>query len=167
MVPDDMAPGDYYQGLLIVIGLILLASIVVRSRVLVGGLVLSTALLANWTTGVFVPRLSAHKTMKNLTQSWKDNATSGEPICFYGDMKHGIFFYTDYEIERMRNREAFEDFMNPERRAFCIVERDKLRMLMTSYRKKYDQKSLEQVDESHFGYVLLSNQKLVSDKGDD
>ncbi len=163
-VPQNLWPGPYFELLLFAIGACILASVVLRSRILLGGLVLSATLLANYATGTFIPSLSRHKTMKNLGETWKKYSSNGDPpICFYGDMKHGIFFYTDYQIQRMGKRTRFADFVAPENRAFCIVERDTLKTLQQQHRRAHPGSELTIVDSTHFQYVLISNFKVNRD----
>ena len=96
--------------------------------------------------------------MKNLGETWKKHSPNGDPpICFYGDMKHGIFFYTDYQIQRMSKRIRFAAFMAPENRAFCIVERGTLSTLQQQHRQTYPGSDLTIADDTHFQYVLISN----------
>ena len=157
-VPDNLFPGTYFHGLLLLAGACILASVVVRSRILVGGLVLSATLLANYSSATFIPSLTRHKTMKHLCETWKEHAPQGDPpICFYGDMKHGIYFYTDYRIQRMSSRRRFGAFLAPENRGFCIVERDTLKTLQQEHRRRHPGQELRIVDNTHFQYVLISN----------
>ena len=136
----------------------MLASVLVRSRILVGGLALAATLLAHYSTNTFIPSLTRHKTMKNLCETWKAHSPSGDPpICFYGDMKHGIFFYTDYQIQRLSSRKKFSAFMDPQDRAFCIVERDNLSTLRKEHRRAHPGSDLVVADSTHFQYVLVRN----------
>ncbi len=157
-VPESLAPGPVYKGLLVGIGACLGASILVRSRLLLGGLLVAATLLAHHNTATFVPALSPHKTMKHLCESWKRLAPGGAaPIGFFGDLKHGVFFYTEQRIETLGSRQRFQEFMNPARPAFCIVERESLPALQNSYRALHRGQELSVVDKTHFQYVLISN----------
>ena len=157
-VPDALAPGRYLEGLAIAAGVALFASIIVRSRWLVAALVASAALMANHYTSTFIPALSVHKTMKNLTDTWKRSAPNGEPpLCFFGDTKHGIFYYTDSKVRRIGTRESFEEFMDPAKHVFCIVERDSFKTLQRNHRMRYSASDLYVADDSHFDYVLIQN----------
>ena len=157
-VPDDLLPGAYFTTLVFVAGACMLASVVVRSRILLGGLVLAAALLANYSTNWLIPNLTEHKSMKKLCETWKQHAPNGDPpICFYGDLKHGIFFYTDYRIQRMSKRRQFAEFVAPEHRAFCIVGRKNFSTLQQQYRQAHPDSELRVVDGTHFQYVLISN----------
>jgi 4-amino-4-deoxy-L-arabinose transferase-like glycosyltransferase len=157
-VPAELAAGPYYRGLLAFAGACLLASIIVRSRVLVAGLVVAATLMASYSAAHLIPAVSKHKTMKHLCETWKEEARDGEaPICFFGDMKHGIFFYTEHRIQRMRNREGLLDFVDPERRAYCIVERNTLESLQQGHRTRHRGGELVIADNSHFRYVLIRN----------
>jgi 4-amino-4-deoxy-L-arabinose transferase-like glycosyltransferase len=157
-VPAALAPGAYWQGLLVFAGACLILSILVRSRILVGGLILAATLFAHHNTSVFIPELSRHKTMKHLCETWKDRAPDGTPpIGFFGDMKHGIFFYTEYRVRVLTTRTEFQEFSNPEREVFCIIERDSFSTLQTNHRRAYSGGKLHVVDDSHFKYMLISN----------
>lgn len=154
-VPEGLAFSAYYQALLAAVGLLLLSSAVVRPRIPVGALVVCSVLMANYANATFIPALTRHKTMKNLCETWKAQARNGEPIGFYGDVKHGIFFYTDYTVEHLQSRAEFLEFMNPVRPAFCVVERTKIQPLELEFREKYPGHMLRIVDDSHFKYALL------------
>jgi len=161
-VPPNLQPGDYYQGLLIFAGVCLFTSILVRSRWLLAGLVAAAALMGNYSSSTFIPALTQHKTMKNLCETWKAKAPDGDPpICFFGDTKHGVYFYTEYRIQRQSNREKFFEFMNPESPAYCIVERETLSALSQSFRARHRGNELGIVDNSHFKYVLIRNSKYA------
>jgi hypothetical protein len=38
--------------------------------------------------------------MKNMAETWRAYEPDA-PICFYGDLKHGIYFYTDFTVDRL------------------------------------------------------------------
>jgi hypothetical protein len=157
-VPEALAPGTYYEGLVIAAGVCLFASIVARSRILLAGLMASAVLMANYSTAIFIPELSRHKTMKSMCETWKEAAPDGDPpICFYGDMKHGIFFYTEHRIQKMDSRQDFQTFMDPAKPAYCIVERATLNNLKLSHRTRHPGAKLEIADGSHFKYLLIRN----------
>jgi len=133
-------------------------SVLIRSRLLLAGLVACAVTMACYHTAYLIPSLSPHKTMKNLCETWKTHAPDGDPpLCFFGDQKHGVYFYTEQRIQRMRTRDKFEEFINPERQAFCIVERESLPSLQQNHRALYRGTSLRMIDQSHFRYVLISN----------
>ena len=155
-----MEPGAYYEGLVVLAGACLFASILVRSRLLLAGLVVSATLMGHYASSSFIPELSTHKTMKNLCDTWKKEAPGGDPpICLFGSMKHGVFFYTENRIEKLRTRADFQEYMNPERRAYCIVQRETLTALQQSHRIRHPGGELPVVDNSHFKYVLIRNFK--------
>ena len=154
-VPDGMGLGDIWYALLVAVGVIMLLSIAARSRILVGAMIACVVLMASHTNAVFIPALSVHKTMRDLTSTWKEQATNGEPIGFYGDLKHGIYFYTDYTVKRLRNAPDFNDFMDPENPAFCIVQKTKISRLDEDFREKYPGFQLRVIDDSHFKYNLV------------
>jgi hypothetical protein len=96
--------------------------------------------------------------MKHLCETWKEHAPNGDPpICFYGDMKHGVYFYTGSQIQRMTKRSRFADFVAPEKRAFCIVERTNFSTLRQQHRKAHPKSDLTIVNDTHLEYVLISN----------
>ncbi len=156
-VPDEMAFGSGYLLLLAGIALAMLLSTLVRSRIVVGAMVVCAALMANHASASFIPQVSVHKTMKNLCQSWKAQARDGEPIGFHGDLKHGIYFYTENRVRILRRPPDFQRFMDPGRTAFCIVEKNKLRKLEREFRELYPGARLHVVDDSHFDYHLVRN----------
>jgi 4-amino-4-deoxy-L-arabinose transferase-like glycosyltransferase len=157
-VPASLAPGLYYDGLIALAGVCLLASIVVRSRVLLAGLVAAAALMGNHSSSTIIPELSRHKTMKHLCEEWKRQAPGGDPpICFFGGTKHGAFFYTENRIRKLRNRMQFQEFMDPDRPAYCIVERGVLPGLQQSHRLRHPGSELSVVESSHYQYVLVRN----------
>ena len=57
----------------------------------------------------------------------------------------------------MHPLEQFENFVAPDQRAFCIIERDNLNSLRQNYRKKYPGNELAIADDTHFSYILISN----------
>jgi hypothetical protein len=157
-VPDTLALGAYYKGLLAIVAACLFASILVRSRLLLAGLIAAATLLANYGTATFIPDLTQHKSMKAICDTWKAEAPDGDPpICFYGDIKHGVYFYTENRIQKMRNREALQQFLDPERRAYCIVDRDALTTLRKNYRIRHPGSELRIAEDSHVMWVLLRN----------
>ena len=50
--------------------------------------------------------------------------------------------------------------MGAEERAFIIVERKKLRLIVSKYHKAHPERALRITDNSHFGYVLVTNSEL-------
>jgi 4-amino-4-deoxy-L-arabinose transferase-like glycosyltransferase len=156
--PDALDPGAYYKGLLAVVAACLLASILVRSRLLLAGMIAAATLLAHYGTAIFVPKVSQHKTMKAICETWKAEAPGGDaPICFYGDIKHGVYFYTENRIEKMRNRDQLKQFLDPARRAYCIVDRETLPTLRQNYRTRHPGNQLHVANDEHVMWVLLRN----------
>ena len=155
-VPIALEPGSYHQTLLVGIFIFMLVSVLIRSRVVVGALFVCSTLLANYTTAQFIPALSVHKTMKNLCETWEPYREEGVPIGFYGELKHGIYFYTDYEFKRLA-KTNFDEFMDPSKRAFSIVEKKHVPALDSDFRDKYPEHRLHVADRSHFKYILISN----------
>jgi hypothetical protein len=72
-------------------------------------------------------------------------------------MKHGIFFYTEHRIFKLRKRAEFENFTAPDQPAFCIIERENLQPLQRNHRRKHPGEELVVADGSHFDYVLIAN----------
>jgi len=160
-VPEAAAPGPFFFTLLFVMGACMLASAFFRSRMLVGTLVTAVIAFAVYCSAFFIPALSAHKTMKNLCETWKQVRSEGDRIGFHGAVKHGIYFYCDSQIALLDQAE-FLRFMEPGKQAFAIVERKVLPLAVTRYREEYPDGVLRFADESHFRYVLLSNSELGS-----
>lgn len=159
-VPENLSLGLPYQILTIGTGAILLVSAFARSRILLGALVGCAVLMANQVNAVFIPALSPQKTMRNLCETWKREATQGEPIGFYGSLKHGIYFYTDYQVTRLKELPALILFLEPGRRAFCVVEKEELSEVEGEFRAAYPGFGLEVVDDSHFDYKLVRSVPL-------
>lgn len=160
-VPEAAAPGPIFFTLLFVMGACMLASVLFRSRVLVGTLATAVIAFAVYCSAIFIPALSAHKTMKNLCETWKQVRSEGDRIGLHGAVKHGIYFYCDSQIALLDQAE-FLRFMEPGKQAFAIVERKALPLLVTRYREEYPDGVLRFADDSHFRYVLLSNSELGS-----
>lgn len=158
-VPDDLQPGIYFVTILALFAVGLLLSILARSGALMGSLVLLALLFAHYNTATFIPAVSPHKTMKHLCDSWKSRARGGAPIGFYGDLKHGIYYYTESRVHVIDDAPEFVEFMAPGRPAFCIVEKKLYEGLGETYRKSYPQASLAVVDRSHFDYILITNSR--------
>lgn len=158
-VPEELTLG-LYQALMVAMAVIMLLTALARSRILVGALVACAVLMANHANAVFIPALSPQKTMRNLCETWKREATRGEPIGFYGDLKHGIYFYTDYQVTRLIGRPAFMEFMEPSRGAFCVMERSEIADIDDEFRRTYPGFRLQVVDSSHFDYNLVRSAAL-------
>lgn len=161
-VPENLEPGTYYHALVFIVLAGLFCGALVRSRLIVGVVMLAATLMAHETATRFIPALSVHKSMKYLTDSWKA-AGPADPLCFYGELKHGMYFYSDNKVQRLVKPETFVDFMNPDRRAFCVVEKKHVRILDSAFRRRNPSASLKMVDASHMNYCLLNNQGAASD----
>jgi 4-amino-4-deoxy-L-arabinose transferase-like glycosyltransferase len=160
-VPEAVAPGPFFFALLFVMGAGMLASALFRSRLLIGTLLTAVVAFAVYCSAFFIPSLSAHKTMKNLCETWKQVRSEGKPVGFHGAVKHGIYFYCDSQIALL-DQEEFLHFMEPGQQAYAIVERKLLQPAVTRYRDEYPEGVLRFADDSHFRYVLLSNSELGS-----
>jgi len=156
-VPEALAPGAYYHGLLLAVLALLALSAVVRSRWLVGALALAATLMAHDTATRFIPALSVHKSMKYLTDTWKARGADA-PLCLYGEVKHGLYFYTNDRIERVTKPERFVQFMDPRRRAYCVIENKHVQVLDTALRRAHPGTALRLLDESHMNFSLASNE---------
>ena len=157
-VPQGYEPGGVYLALLVAFATLLFLSIAARSRALVYALCATAVLIAVQVNAVFLPRLSAIKTMKHLCESWKVEATSEEPICFFGAIKHSIFFYTDFEVSRLREERAFEEFMAREGGAYCIVPQEYLPKLKRRTLNRYPHLKLSIADDSHPTFLLVRSE---------
>ena len=158
-VPESVAPGAVFTAILAVLAVILLASMFFRSRFLVGSLIAAAVVFSVYGAAYFTPRLSPHKTMKHLCETWIQQRGDADRIGFHGVVKHGIYYYCDAEIAWLESS-AFLRFMGSESPAFSIVERSKLRWLAPKYRKAHPERLLRIVDDSHFRYVLVTNSEL-------
>jgi hypothetical protein len=158
-VPDAAAPGPFFVAMLVVIGVALLAAALLRSRVIVGTLVAAVTAFAFYCGAVFLPELSEHKSMKTLCETWHQFRDEEEQIGFYGTFKNGVSFYCDPSAETL-DPEEFLSFMEPGKRAYSIVERTRLVAVLERYRERYPDGVVRIVDDSHFGYVLLTNGEL-------
>jgi 4-amino-4-deoxy-L-arabinose transferase-like glycosyltransferase len=161
-IPESLEAGPYNSAVMAAAAVFLGLSILWRSRILVAGLIVSAILLANYHAAQFIPALSPHKTMKSLGETWaKADAEAEVPICIFGKIKHGTFFYTNNRIQHMRSREDFERFMNPTTRAMCVIERETLQNLKRNYRTQNEGRELFVADNSHFSFVLVSTFELA------
>lgn len=157
-VPAYLETGPFMQALIVASAMLIGLLILMRSRLLLAGLVACAVTMACYHTAYLIPSLSPHKSLKYICETWKSLAPDGDPpLCFFGDQKHGAYFYTENRIQRMRSREEFEAFLDPQRPAFCIVERESLPTLQQNHRAKYRSRGLQMIDQSHFQYVLISN----------
>jgi 4-amino-4-deoxy-L-arabinose transferase-like glycosyltransferase len=155
-VPEDSAPGPFFAAVLVAIGVVLLVSAFFRSRFLVGALIAATVAFSVYCSAAFIPRLTVHKTMKQLCGTWNQQRSEAENIGFYGALKHGIYFYCDSRVEIL-DGEDFLTFMAPDRQAFSIVERKVLKPAVARYRERYPDGVLRIFDDSHFHYALVGN----------
>jgi hypothetical protein len=157
-VPGGAGPGSFFAAVLVVIGGILLLSAFVRSRALVGALIAAAVAFSFYCSAFFIPQLAPHKTMKHLCGTWQQSRSMGEKVGFLGPIKHGVFFYCDSVVELLDD-DSFLSFMAPERQASSIVHRKRASRVAARYRERYPQRFLRVADDSHFGYVLLTNRK--------
>jgi hypothetical protein len=164
-VPEDTAPGLFFTGILAAFALILLASMFSRSRYLTGSLIAVTVVFSTYCSAYFIPELSKHKTMKHLCKVWKEHRGEDELIGFYGEVKHSGYFYCDDRISNL-DSEEFLQFMAPERQAFGIVARSELGSLATAYRERQPSHLLRILDDSHFRYVLVTNNQDLRPTGE-
>jgi hypothetical protein len=162
-VPAALEPGAYYHGLLLAVLALLLLGAVVRSRLVVAGLALVATLMAHETATRFIPALSVHKSMRHLTDTWKARAP-GAPLCLYGETKHGLYFYTHDRIERLTTPERFASFMDPRRRACCVVENRHVGLLDAALRRAHPGSALRLLDQSHMNYTLVSNEGSAAEQ---
>jgi hypothetical protein len=95
--------------------------------------------------------------MRDLCATWREERRGDEPIGFYGDLKHGIFFYTENRIDRLDTVPEVVEFLSPERRAFVIVERSKRSRIERDFHRAYERMHLLVADDSHSDYVLFVN----------
>ncbi|MCP3978207.1 MAG: phospholipid carrier-dependent glycosyltransferase [bacterium] len=165
-VSSSMAPGAPYSALLYAGAVAMFALILVRSRIVVGALIACMLAFSIYMTGAFTPRLSEHKSMKLLVESWEDLRRPGEPIGFFGDTKHGTFFYTNREIQHMANARRLERFLRPENPAFVIMQRKRLDEIETRWRTRYPDNPLYEVNDSHLSYVTVANYPVAENNGE-
>jgi 4-amino-4-deoxy-L-arabinose transferase-like glycosyltransferase len=155
-VPEVLLPGPLLTVLLFAIGATLAASILVRSRVLIGVLALATTCFAVYHGGVFVPSLDPAKSMKGVCDVWSRHRSAGQRVGFYGEEEGSTYFYCDAKVE-MLHGSTFLDFMNPETPAFCIVDRKKAKELIGLFQAEFTESSLHVVDDRHQTHTLIAN----------
>ncbi len=160
-VPRDFKAAPYFVALLGLFVLILLVSIVLRSRILVWALALLATLLAGHNAWRLVPALSANMTMKNLCAAWKAQGELGAPLGFYGPERPGARFYSAGRLLPIANPREFAAHLAPGRAAFAIVDQDLLVAADRSYREEFTGARLHLIDRSHADYVLVGNRKPV------
>jgi hypothetical protein len=154
-VPDAMLPVAGLLPLVALPALILGVSVVLRSRMLIGALVLAALVLAGFHGGILVPSLEQSKSMKPLCESWKQQRTADGSAGFLGDEGGAAHFYCDAQLETVHEA-SFLQFMDPQRPAFCIVANKEGPKLSRLYRKEYAGKSLKVVD-SNATHALIAN----------
>lgn len=164
-VPASIEPGTGITVLLAVVAGILFLSVLRQSRWLVGALFLSAGIFASYNTAVFIPALTQYKSMKQLCESWKRYRVGDAPLGLYGAMKHGTIFYSNHTVKIVDDREEFDEFMNPAREAFCIVERKRFKDIRLFYRRQFPGKDLYTLNDSHLSYTLVSNHPVRSGSG--
>ena len=96
---------------------------------------------------------------------WKEHRGEDELIGFYGEVKHSGYFYCDDRISNL-DSEEFLQFMAPERQAFGIVARSELGSVATAYRERQPSHLLRILDDSHFRYVLVTNNQDLRPTGE-
>lgn len=158
-VPRDFTAAPYFVALLALFALILLGSILVRSRILACALVLPATLLAGYNAWTLVPALSGNMTMKSLCAAWKAQGELGAPLGFYGPERPGARFYAEGRLLPIANPREFSAHLAPGRPAFCIVDQELLVVADRSYREEFAGQRLYLIDRSHADYVLVGNRK--------
>jgi 4-amino-4-deoxy-L-arabinose transferase-like glycosyltransferase len=162
-VPSDVAPGTTFVVLLWAIFGCWLLTAVLRTRWMGVVLLAASALLAGYLTMIFVPALSVDKSVKALCAVWRDRGSPGEPIGLYGDLKFGVEFYTNHQVQRLGDFDEFMEFMRPERPAMCVVQRSRMVRARRAYRARYPGHDLHMVEPSHDTYATLANHALPQD----
>jgi 4-amino-4-deoxy-L-arabinose transferase-like glycosyltransferase len=155
-IPETLLPGPWLTVLLLAIGATLAASILVRSRVLVGALALAAICLAVYHGGVYVPSLDPVKSMKGVCNVWKQHAGENQRVGFYGQDEGSAYFYCDARVETL-HKSTFLSFMNPATPAFCIVDRSEGKELSRLFKSEFADGSLFVVDDRHQTHTLIAN----------
>jgi hypothetical protein len=155
-VPEALLPGLPLAALLLTIGAVLALSILTRSSVATGALALVVACFAVFYGGVFVPRLDAVKSMKGVCDVWKRQRGAGQRVGFHGPDEAATYFYCDARVEIV-HKSTFLSFMDPERPAFCIIDRAAGSELDELYQAQFPDGSLYVVDDRHERYALIAN----------
>jgi 4-amino-4-deoxy-L-arabinose transferase-like glycosyltransferase len=156
-VPEELEPGLWVATLLGITALLLLANVLLRSAIVAGAVLGVTVLFAHHYATEFVPELSRHKSLRGLVESYARYRTPGDRLGFHGDLKHGIFYYTDNKVELLSDTNEFMQFMNPQQRTFAVIERVRYFKLRAPFQSRYPGQDLHIIDDSHFDYNLIAN----------
>lgn len=162
-VPSDVAPGLWFYVLLWTIAGLWVLPVFLRSRWLGVALLAAVAMLGGYLTAVFIPGISHDKSVKALCAAWEQRSEPGEPICLYGDVKFGVYFYTNRQVQRLHGEGEFLEFMRPERPAMCVVQRNRMIRGHRAFRARYPGQRLYMVEPSHDTYATLANHPLADE----
>jgi len=162
-VPSDVAPGPWFYALLWTIAGLWVLPVFLRSCRHGVALVAAAAVLGGYLTMVFIPGISRDKSVKALCEAWEQRSESGEPICLYGDIKFGVYFYTNRQVQRMNAEDEFVEFMRPGRPAMCVVQRNRMTRGHRAFRAQYPGHRLYMVEPSHDTYATLANHALAGE----
>jgi len=162
-VPSDVAPGLWFYVLLWTIAGLWVLPVFLRSRWLGVALLAAVAMLGGYLTAVFIPGISHDKSVKTLCAAWERRSEPGEPICLYGDVKFGVYFYTNRQVQRLHNEGEFLEFMRPERPAMCVVQRNRMIRGHRAFRARFPGQRLYMVEPSHDTYATLANHPLADE----
>jgi 4-amino-4-deoxy-L-arabinose transferase-like glycosyltransferase len=162
-VPSNVAPGALFSTILWAIAVLWLLPVLPRLRRAGIAVAVGALLLGGYLTTTFVPALSRDKSVKALCEAWERDREPGEPIGLYGDVKFGLYFYTDRQIERLADEDALLEFLRPERPAMIVVQRNRITRAHRAYRERYPGHLLHMVEPSHATYATLANHPLIGD----
>ena len=156
----DVASGPWLLLVLWTLAGFWILSIMLRSRWLGAALLTVAALFAGYLTTVFIPEISRHKSMKALCEVWTEQGEPREPICLFGDVKYGVYYYANRRVRWIYDQDEFLEFMRPKRLAMCVVQRNRLSRGRRAYLATYPGHDLHVVERSHRTYVTVANRPL-------
>ena len=98
--------------------------------------------------------------MRALCKAWTEQGEPREPLCLYGDVKYGVYYYANRQVRWIYDQDEFLEFMRPERLAICVVQRNRMGRGRRAYLQTYPGHDLHMVERSHRRYVTLANRPL-------
>ena len=160
-VPGAMSPNPTLTTLVIAIGLAFAVALVWNSRIAIALLIVPTIALTFYTSAVFTPELSRHKTMKRMCETWKDAAPNERWIGFAGPVKHSVFYYCGSRVVELESSNLGK-FMDPARSGHAIIYKRHFNVLSREFTAAHPGKQLRVIEKSHFAYLLVTNQPAAS-----
>ncbi len=155
-LPPDFVPGNAF-ALLLLSGLaLLLLSVLLHSRLLVGAFVALAVVLATFNGARVGPAVGAEKTMREMCRAWSREPGAG-PLGVYGELSPSLRYYSAGRAVLLASPKDFMEHMAPGSTAFAIVTKEQLVPVDTAYRRQYAGHRLHVIDRSRRDFILLGN----------